>query len=180
MQNEVRKLHVNLGHPRRENLVRALKVAQARPDVIQWVSRHFQCPACDGNGRKGWRRRACLPRTYRFNKLVAADLCYINALVESLPILNLIDHGSNLQVCVLLKAATAAEVWGAFLRHWVRPLGIPDTVMTDGGAEFEGMFSRGLEHQGTYQHVCDAESPHQNGRCERHGGLVKEALTRAA
>eukprot|EP00974_Lingulodinium_polyedra_P099684 9656021-Lingulodinium_polyedra.AAC.1 len=27
--------------------------------------------------------------------------------------------------------------------------------------------------------MCDAESPWQNGRCERHGGLIKEAAARA-
>ena len=52
--------------------------------------------------------------------------------------------------------------------------------MTDGGPEFEGAFSCGLEQEGTFQHVCDAESPHQNGRCERHGGLAKAALVKAS
>eukprot|EP00959_Pyramimonas_sp_CCMP1952_P398864 8358136-Pyramimonas_sp.AAC.1 len=30
------------------------------------------------------------------------------------------------------------------------------------------------------QHVIPANSPHQNGKCERHGGLVKEGLSKAA
>eukprot|EP00959_Pyramimonas_sp_CCMP1952_P017620 373882-Pyramimonas_sp.AAC.1 len=51
--------------------------------------------------------------------------------------------------------------------------------MSDGGSEFESVFQRALENIGVYHHVCDAESPHQNGRCERHGGLVKTALAKA-
>eukprot|EP00959_Pyramimonas_sp_CCMP1952_P189662 3967691-Pyramimonas_sp.AAC.1 len=52
--------------------------------------------------------------------------------------------------------------------------------MADGGEEFAGSFPRGLGHLGIDQHVCDAESPWQNGRCERRGGLVRGALDRAA
>lgn len=180
LQDEVLKVHINLGHPRREHFLRVLKVAKAKPEILRWVARHFECPTCSSSSRPGWRRRATLPRTYRFNKLVAIDLFYLNALGATRPVMNLIDHGSNFQVCVLLKNATSGEVWSAFMRHWVRPFGIPETMMTDGGAEFEGQYSRGLEHLGIYQHVCDAESPHQNGRCERHGGLVKVAMNRAA
>eukprot|EP00959_Pyramimonas_sp_CCMP1952_P227839 4763946-Pyramimonas_sp.AAC.1 len=59
------------------------------------------CPSCDGAPRPGWRGRAHLPRADRFNQLVAADLFYIQAMEETRPVLNLIDYGSNVQVCTL-------------------------------------------------------------------------------
>eukprot|EP00959_Pyramimonas_sp_CCMP1952_P221246 4625062-Pyramimonas_sp.AAC.1 len=33
-----------------------------------------------------------------------------------------------------------------------------------------------MEQWGICQHVCDADSPWQNGRVERHGGWVKERV----
>eukprot|EP00959_Pyramimonas_sp_CCMP1952_P295776 6186623-Pyramimonas_sp.AAC.1 len=64
--------------------------------------------------------------------------------------------------------------------RWLRPFGAPEMLMTDGGAEFEAVFSRGCERAGILHHVIPANSPHQNGKCERRGGLVKDALSKAA
>ena len=52
--------------------------------------------------------------------------------------------------------------------------------MSDGGGEFQEAFERGCEHYGIFQHVCDAYSPWQNGRCERHGGWIKEVVSKTA
>ena len=56
----------------------------------------------------------------------------------------------------------------------------PEVLISDGGPEFQEAFARAGEHAGVFHHVCDATSPWQNGKCERHGGLVKEALAKAA
>eukprot|EP00959_Pyramimonas_sp_CCMP1952_P163940 3427770-Pyramimonas_sp.AAC.1 len=53
-------------------------------------------------------------------------------------------------------------------------------ILSDGGAEFGGTFSRGCEHHGIYLQVVPANSPHFNGTCERHGGIVKNAVSRAS
>eukprot|EP00974_Lingulodinium_polyedra_P039158 3752154-Lingulodinium_polyedra.AAC.1 len=62
-------------------------------------------------------------------------------------------------------------VWAVFLRSWVRYFGPPEVLISDGGPEFAGTFERCVEQSGCFHHVCDGESPWQNGRCERHGGL---------
>ena len=70
-QAELRKLHVNLGHPPQAEFLRTLRVAHAKDQVIRWARHHFRCSTCEGQqGQKG-RRRAAIPRTYRFNKIVA-------------------------------------------------------------------------------------------------------------
>eukprot|EP00959_Pyramimonas_sp_CCMP1952_P184312 3854237-Pyramimonas_sp.AAC.1 len=53
-------------------------------------------------------------------------------------------------------------------------------ILSDGGSEFGGHFSRGCEHHGIYLQIIPANSPHFNGKCERHGGIVKSALSRAS
>eukprot|EP00959_Pyramimonas_sp_CCMP1952_P055670 1163374-Pyramimonas_sp.AAC.1 len=49
-------------------------------------------------------------------------------------------------------------------------------MISDGGSEFGERFAGGLEHCGVMHHVCDADSPWQNGRVERHGGWVKDRV----
>ena len=52
-------------------------------------------------------------------------------------------------------------------------------VMTDQGTEFLSDFSRLVEQVGSVHHLIDVEAPWQNGRCERHGGVLKKAMYRA-
>eukprot|EP00959_Pyramimonas_sp_CCMP1952_P021717 457675-Pyramimonas_sp.AAC.1 len=78
LKREVERLHVNLGHPRREDFLRALRIAGARVDVLRWVRDGFRCDQCESHARPGWRRKAHLPHTYAFNKMVAIDLFYLD------------------------------------------------------------------------------------------------------
>ena len=95
----------------------------------------------------------------------------------------MLDHGTGFQVCELVDpngGQTASQVWSAFERTWIRYVGLPEVLMTDGGPEFFESFERGCEHVGIFQHVCDATSAWQNGRCERHGDWMKEVVARTA
>eukprot|EP00971_Amphidinium_carterae_P186679 3705641-Amphidinium_carterae.2 len=96
--------------------------------------------------------------------------------VHEIAVLSMICQGTNWHVCVRLDRCVAQAVWSAYVQHWVRAYGVPDAVLTDGGSEFAGVFSSGLERQGVLQMVSDPESPWQNGRAERHGGWVKERI----
>eukprot|EP00959_Pyramimonas_sp_CCMP1952_P200636 4196715-Pyramimonas_sp.AAC.1 len=116
LQQEVHKLHVNLGHPNRSDFLRTLRVARAREDVLKWVKEEFRCSACEAHARPHWRRHAHIPRTYQFNKVVAVDLFYIEVDGHSAPVLNIIDHGTSYQQACLLPNDTALVTWRAFLQ----------------------------------------------------------------
>ena len=45
----VQRLHNNLGHPRREEFCRALKMARARREAVSYVKKEFQCQQCEGH-----------------------------------------------------------------------------------------------------------------------------------
>ena len=71
---------------------------------------------------------------------------------------------------------TAALVWTTFQRSWRCYFGTPDVMITDGGLEFRGDFTQSGEYAGILQVIVDA--PWQNGKCERHGGPVKDLLAK--
>ena len=56
---------------------------------------------------------------------------------------------------------------------WQRYFGTPHVRITDGGPEFRGDFAQSGEYAG-----IDADAPWQNGKCERHSGLVKDLLAK--
>ena len=106
---------------------------------------------------------------------------YIPLRGQSLPVLNIICHGTNFQIAALMRqdgTPTAAMVWSTFQRSWRRYFGTPDVMITDGGPEFRGDFAQSGEYAGILQVVVDADAPWQNGKCERHGGLVKDLLAK--
>ena len=43
-------IHNNCGHPSKEEFLRALRLSRARPEVLDYVRREFECPACAAKG----------------------------------------------------------------------------------------------------------------------------------
>ena len=72
----------------------------------------------------------------------------------------------------------AAMVWSIFQRSWRRYFSTPDVMITDGGPEFPGDFVHSEKYAGILQVIVDADAPWQNGKCERHGGIVKDLLAK--
>ena len=170
----VNQYHRNLGHPSRREFLKVLKAAHAKPAVLEYVRREYRCADCDAHTKPQPSRKAAIPRTYEFNRIIALDVFYIPLRGQSLPILNIICHGTNFQVAALMRqdgTPTAAMVWSTFQRSWRRYFGTPDVMITDGGPEFRGDFAQSGEYAGILQVVVDADAPWQNGKCERHGGF---------
>ncbi|CAE7202644.1 unnamed protein product [Symbiodinium sp. CCMP2456] len=127
-------------------------------------------------------RRAQCPRVHGFNRVLSIDVFYIPFRGESVPILNVVDHGTNFQMAQRIvgsgaRTPSAAATWKAFCTTWVRFMGPPSLIITDGGKEFQQRFERGIEQMGTLHHITAPESPWQNSRAERHGGWLKQRLT---
>ena len=116
-----------------------------------------------------------------FNRVVALDCLEVPWKGKKCWFLNCVDHGTNYQVLAFLgERPTARSVRRAFVQCWVKALGAPDLIIiTDPGTEFDGEFQRLVEQLGCLRHAINPESPWENGRCERHGGLAKEALAKS-
>ena len=176
----VNQYHRNLGHPSSREFLKVLKAAHAKPPVREYVRREYRCADCDAHAKPQPSRKAAIPRTYEFNRITALDVFYIPLRGQSLPILN-ICHDTNFQIAALMRqdgTPTAAMVWSTFQRSWRRYFGTPDVMITDGGPEFRGDFAQSGKYAGILEVIVDADAPWQNGKCERHGGLVKDLLAK--
>eukprot|EP00974_Lingulodinium_polyedra_P048186 4625677-Lingulodinium_polyedra.AAC.1 len=54
----VQKVHVNLAHPSRDQFLRALRAARAKPEVLHYVKTAHRCSACEALARPRPSRRA--------------------------------------------------------------------------------------------------------------------------
>ena len=86
----VNQYHRNLGHPSRREFRKVLKAAHAKPAVLEYVRREC-CADCDAHTKPQPSRKAAIPRTYEFNRIIALDVFYIPLRGQSLPILNIIE-----------------------------------------------------------------------------------------
>jgi hypothetical protein len=113
-----------------------------------------------------------------FNKVVGVDTVFVNFNQKEYPILNMLDWGTNRQICAIISEGLSSQgALKTFLDEWVKHYGLPETVVVDQGTEFTGDdFKNGLSGRGVLLHYCDARSPWQNARTERAGGDFKEKL----
>eukprot|EP00435_Cladocopium_sp_Y103_P038659 s4112_g10.t1 len=182
----VKRLHHNMGHLPTERMIVMLKAAKAQEKVLKYVRDKFHCEACMKQRRQISRQRAAFPRTFEFNRIVGADTFFIKWENKKIPFLNVVDHGSNWQsVCMVRPSEggepsngnpTSDDTWHWMMSSWIRPHGVPEVMVTDGGMEFRGRFERGLEQLSMLHNVTDIQSPWQNGRVERHGQWIKDRV----
>ena len=162
-----------MAHPPREQFLRLPKAAGVKPKILQYVLREFTCENCDLQRRPVPRRKAAVPPCYAFDEVVGVDCFFIRFGHKSIPFLNVICDGANLQVVVMIRdidgevyngTPTSNATWKTFLTTWLSFFYEPEILISDGGPEFDGRFARGLEQHGVFHHVVDSESPWQNAR----------------
>lgn len=180
----VRRVHVNSGHPNNEQFLRMLRAAGCKEHILKYVRDKFSCDHCDIRRGPVPRRRAQMPKTFKFNEILSVDVLYLPFQGLSVPVLNMTCVGSGLQVATRIPIPTGMSggtptsdaAWKSFSTTWLRYFGSPTMIITDPGPEFKGKFERGCENFSIYQHLTHPESPWENAKAERHGGWLKQKL----
>ena len=173
LRRELYRLHRNLGHPDIKSFVRALRHAGVRADIIRWTKRSFSCPICESRKKPKMQRPAHLTRQMGFNEVVGMDLFFI----RRQPWLNILCWGTLYQWVEKLNDKSAETVTKAFMKSWCAHYGAPQMLIVDQGGEFTGRwFVDIISDAGILLHYADVNSPWQNSRTERAGGVFKDKL----
>lgn len=180
-RQKIRRLHVNLGHPSKESFLRFLSAGRIRREVIQWVRKEFQCATCESAVVPKAPRPAVVPRCYTPATALAIDIFFLPDVLNqrSLPVLNILDLGTNYQMIEILHNKDPTHIWQTFWNVWGRTFGMPQYVAIDEGREFRGGFVRHCAAAGIATFRIAARAPWQQGRVERHGGIIKELIEKS-
>lgn len=178
---KVLKMHNNLGHPALDSFVRFLRAGRVRDEVVRWALKEFRCETCASQVVPKAPRPAVVPKCYKPGVAVGMDLFYIPdpKNTRSLPVLNVVDIGTNYQVIELLEDKDPISIWRAFWACWCRVFGAPQYLAVDEGLEFRGQFTQWCSNYGILVFRAAARSPWQQGKVERHGGLMKTMIEHA-
>ena len=132
-KNAVMKLHKNVGHPNNKELIRFMRAARVKSEVIRWVKEEFKCPTCEAKAHPKIARSTTIPRSYQPNRVIGLDLIFIPDVgggKKAFPALSIVDWGTNFQVVQRIEGKHPKEVWSAFLGCWSRIFGLPEVIVT--------------------------------------------------
>ena len=177
----LRKLHNNLGHPSQRELIRVLKHSGASELTLQQASK-LACPVCANHQRPGAALPANTSRIVEFNAKVGLDVKYLPGWSpnQKVACVNLVDYATSLQVVVPLGRKETGELLLTALRdRWVSWAGPPCTLVLDPARPNVGeVLSEFCNNQGINVEQTATEAHWQLGKVERHGQWFQQILNR--
>ena len=178
VQAALRRLHRNLGHPRKEDLLRHLRLAGCENHILKAV-RGMVCETCQSTSQPQAPRPSTLPRMQEFGETTGMDVLYAHDINDQRhTFLSMVDFGTTYHIVVPIESTSAAEIERAFNDFWVTPYGPPNTLALDletglqsGVARLCGWHAIRIRNAATQSHW-------QAGLVERQGQWWKSVWTR--
>ena len=171
------KLHRQFGHRPKDSFVNLLKSADVwsseMSDLIDNIIDN--CEGCIKRKRNPDRPAVSMPMATSFNEKVAIDLSFYKGKI----ILHMIDMWSRLTVSVEIRRKTPSDVVEAIMEKWIAYFGVMEAILNDNGGEFSSDEIREVKAMlNIIDLTTGAESPWQNGLCEKNHALVDNILER--
>lgn len=170
----LRRLHQNLGHPSKRELVRHLRLSGAPEELIRGVEA-MQCTVCASNARPKSHHVAKPAVMLDFNECLAMDVVFMLTADQKEHMgLNMVDLASGYQVVAHLPDRKADTVSQVFLQHWVNWAGVPEKLVLDLDTAFQDSFWKITSDHAIALKAAAGQAHWQNGIAERYGSSWKE------
>ena len=179
----IARVHQNLGHARTEDMLRALRISRASETAIK-ACRLFKCKECPRVIPPKIPRPSKLPIVDEFGVMLGMDVFEDkDADKNSWTWLNIVDQGTNFQVCILLpevnKNPNSKQILEAFEVGWCNFAGMPERgLIVDRAKGFLGLLAEHMANEGCIFEVAAKASPWQLASVERAGGTWKSMFRR--
>ena len=175
---EVRKIHRQFAHPSKQSLIKLLQEgglwSQEVSDCVDEI--YLKCDICKQTSRVPSRPVVCMPLSRCFNDIIAIDL----KLFEGRQILHIIDMFTRYSVSCFVPNKEPKTIVEAIMLNWAAYFGFPSkALLSDNGGEFLGEAMQEMKAQMDIRSLTTgAESPFQNGLCERNHAVIDTMLIR--
>ncbi|CAE7388702.1 RE2, partial [Symbiodinium sp. KB8] len=174
----LRRLHQNLGHPAREDLVRHLRLAGADNEVIK-AAKGMACSTCARTKRPKSARPSSEPKLLEFGDVVGVDMMYAYDMNgKKIKLFSIVDHASSYQVVIKVPNQTGKTLEQVFLKQWIQIFGAPKAISLDLERGIQDAFGRIADWFHIELHTSAGQAHWQSGYTERHGKWWKEIFDR--
>ena len=160
------KLHRQFAHPPVNKIKSLLHDAKLwKEDYLELLEDiERKCDLCKRYTKTPPRPVVSMPMATRFNEKIAMDLKQW----KGRWILHMIDMWSRYTISVFINRKRPSDVINALMQRWVGVFGVMGAIMTDNGGEFSSDEMREVMSILDVRVITTAaESPFQNGLCER-------------
>ena len=169
----LRRLHQNLGHPRRVDLLRHLRLAGCEVPVLKAL-KTMKCETCEANAMPKSARPSSLPHMYDFGDVIGIDVFYAHDCSDVRhTFISIVDYGTTFHIVGKLGGQTGGEVEEAINSLWIGPYGAPKCIVAD----LEGGLQTGISRLCDWHNIevkpVAAQGHWQAGMVERQGAWWK-------
>ena len=179
MLSVLMRMHVNLGHPGKEALVRHLAQAGASGEALL-AAKHLHCRVCERTKAPSTARPSKVFQARRFGDRLMLDLVFVRDVTSHLhTFLSQVDDGTTYHVMDLLTSRTSEEVAQMLSRGWFKYFGFPDEMLLDAEGAMRGWdFEVMCAQAGIKVRFVPPDAHYQIGKAERHGQAAKHIMKR--
>ena len=171
------KLHRQFGHPSKIRFRHLLEDAGAWKSSFSGLldSIYSGCKHCLQYKVTSPRPVVCMPMARQFNDVVAMDL---KEWGKGSWILYLVDMFSRYTMAIPISTKISSGIIDKIIINWVKIFGIMGTLLCDNGGEFASLEMAEVTSILNIKYcTTGAESPFQNGLCERNHAICDNILT---
>ncbi|CAE7469062.1 CML10, partial [Symbiodinium pilosum] len=170
LQYSLGRLHVNMGHAPKAELVRMLAAAG---NLSKKVLTGLDCLRCGSCLRTRQPRPPPTSSTLSnysgyFGEVLQSDVVYLRMINgENVPVLGVTCEATSYHAAKVLESRQPAHALATLLEIWYRPLGLPLRFKTDPGGEFGGEVTTFHMRHGILRETVPAEAHFRIGKIER-------------
>ena len=165
------KLHKQFGHRPKRVFIELIKSAeQWDPKFSKMIDLIIDgCEGCILRKRSPDKPAVALPMAKDFNHILAMDLKKWD---DRNYILYFVDLFTKYTVGVVIQDKKPETIVAKLFENWIRYFTVPDIILTDNGGEFINEAMKEVcSVLNVYHMTTAANSPWQNGTCEKHHAL---------
>lgn len=175
----VARLHLNMGHPSRQELSRLLAYQGDVPDQVYECARKLRCATCERLKPPQRPRPSTMPNLHvgQFGDELQMDIFYGRTLKgESFKVLGIIDKATGFHQAIVPDDATSDHMFDCLEQVWFRPYGLPLRILADPDTSFRGDCQERVQALGCIMDLCPPEAHHVIGMIERRNSILRLVL----
>ena len=183
MQTSVARLHCNLGHASKTEIIRILAAAGKLDSKIVSALDALRCGSCERMSKAFKPPPSSTSTTSRysgaFGDHIQCDIIYIRLLSgKAVPVLGMICLSTNYHAAKVLTDRSPGTILDTMHEIWYRPFGLPISVQLDSDGAFLSTTQEWHVNIGIEYLVIPAEEAWQLGKIGRRNALMRALAER--
>lgn len=183
MKTSIARLHCNLGHASKQEIIRILAAAGKLDSRIMGALDALRCGSCIRLSKTVKPNPSSTASATKysgaFGDHLQADIIFIRILTgEAVPVLGIVCTSTNFHAAKVLNSRHADEVLAAMIEIWYKPLGLPISITLDADTAFLSSNQAWHQNLGIEYDIIPTEEAWRLGKIGKRNALMRTLAER--